>query len=75
MLASREQFNALPHAPEVKINDLSQEFDALLARMQGAEVQKAMQAAFNASPKKIGKAAVQAAVRMVWIAGAIPSSV
>jgi hypothetical protein len=37
------------------------EFDDLLNRMQNPKAKKAMDAAFNASPAKLGRAAVKAA--------------
>ena len=37
------------------------EFERLLARMQTPKAEKAMEAAFNASPAKLGRAAVKAA--------------
>jgi hypothetical protein len=41
--------------------NLNDEFDALLARSQTAKARAAMKAAFSASPKLLGKAAVAAA--------------
>jgi antitoxin Phd len=61
VLISVDQFNSLKHAPEVKLDALSGEFDALLARMQGSKARIAMKAAFSASPQQLGKAAVRAA--------------
>ncbi len=61
VLISIDQLRALRHAPEVKLDTLSAEFDALLARMQGAKARLAMQAAFDASPRQLGKAAVRSA--------------
>lgn len=58
---SVDQFNALKHAPEVKLDTLSGEFDALLARMQDSKACISMNAAFSASPQQLGKAAVLAA--------------
>jgi|HubBroStandDraft_1064217.scaffolds.fasta_scaffold39323_3 hypothetical protein len=43
---------------QVKIDTLSGEFDALLVRMQTLAARAGMQAAFDASPKQLGKAAV-----------------
>ena len=60
VLISLEQFNALQNAPELKLNTLSGEFDALLARMQGPKPRAAMKAAFSSSPEQLGKAAVSA---------------
>jgi antitoxin Phd len=61
VLLSVEQYNSLRDTTEVKLDTLSEEFDALLARMQTPEARRTMSAAFNASPKQIGKAAVAAA--------------
>lgn len=61
VLISVESFNALSGAAETKLDTLSQEFDALLARMQTAEARGRMKAAFAASGKRLGKAAVAAA--------------
>lgn len=58
VLISMEEYTALSSAPESRINALSAEFDSLLMRMQGPAVRGSMQAAFHASPKQIGKAAV-----------------
>ncbi|HVJ05912.1 MAG TPA: type II toxin-antitoxin system Phd/YefM family antitoxin [Candidatus Saccharimonadales bacterium] len=62
VLISMEQFRALQNAPQLKLETLSSEFDALLARMQGAKIRAAMERAFNAFPEELGKTAV-AAVR------------
>jgi prevent-host-death family protein len=61
VLISMEEYTALSSAPEARINSLSAEFDSLLTRMQRPGARKAMQAAFHASPKQLGKAAVVAA--------------
>jgi prevent-host-death family protein len=61
VLLSIEEFNALSNAPEARIDALSEEFDALLARMQQPASRPAMQAAFRASPEQLGRAAVEAA--------------
>jgi antitoxin Phd len=63
VLISMDEFNALKHAPERKLNTLSAEFDALLARMQTPQARAGMKGAFGASPKQLGKAAVLAAQR------------
>jgi hypothetical protein len=44
---------------------LNGEFDAMLARMQTPKARAGMKAAFAASPKELGKAAVAAARRKV----------
>lgn len=61
VLISVDQFNALKHAPELKLDTLSGEFDALLARMQNSKARAAMKAAFGSSPQQLGKAAIVAA--------------
>jgi prevent-host-death family protein len=61
VLISMAEYTALSNAPESRINTLSAEFDSLLMRMQRPGVRNSMQAAFRASPKQIGKAAVVAA--------------
>jgi hypothetical protein len=40
--------------------EIKQEFDALLARMQTSKARRGMKAAFAASGKRLGKAAVAA---------------
>ncbi len=61
VLISVENFNALSGAAETKLDTLSREFDALLARMQTSTARRGMKAAFAASGKRLGKAAVAAA--------------
>ena len=61
VLISMDEYTALCNAPESRINSLSADFDALLLRMQRPAVRHSMQAAFRASPKQLGRAAVAAA--------------
>lgn len=61
ILMSMDEYNALSRATELKLDALSGEFDALLARMQTPKARVAMKAAFDASPKQLGRAAVAAA--------------
>lgn len=61
VLISVEDFNALSRAAETRLNTLSREFDALLARMQTPKARVAITTAFAASGKQLGKAAVAAA--------------
>ena len=56
-----------PTRPACRINDLSAEFDALLSRMRGPAARKAMNAAYHASPKQLGRAAVAAIQKRVQI--------
>ena len=58
VLLSVREFNALANANRIKLDTLSGEFDALLARMQTPAARAGMKAAFDASPKQMGKAAV-----------------
>ena len=61
VLMSIDEYNALSQAAERKLNTLSEEFDALLDQMQAPNARAAMQAAFDSSPRDLGKAAVWAA--------------
>jgi antitoxin Phd len=61
VLMSMDKFNTLSHAAEFQLDSLSSEFDALLARMQTPKAGLAMKAAFHASPRQLGNAAVAAA--------------
>lgn len=58
VLISVDEFNALKQAPQAKLNTLSAEFDELLSRMQTATARAGMERAFDASPARLGKAAV-----------------
>jgi antitoxin Phd len=55
-----DEYNALSRATETQLNELTDEFDALAARMQTPKARAGMKAAFHASPKQLGKAAVAA---------------
>ena len=61
VLISVENFNALSGAAETKLDRLSQEFDALLARMQTSKARRGMKTAFAASGTRLGQAAAAAA--------------
>ena len=61
VLISVESFNALSGAAETTLDTLNGEFDALLARMQTPKARRGMKAAFAASGRQLGKAAVDAA--------------
>lgn len=60
VLISMDEFTALSRSTELQLNTLSAEFDAALARMQTPKARIKMKAAFGASPKQLGKAAVSA---------------
>lgn len=61
VLLSLDEFNAFTEATERTLDRLSDEFDALLARMQTPKARAGMKAAFGASPKQLGRAAITAA--------------
>jgi len=61
VLISVENFNALSGANETTLETLNREFDSILARMQTPTMRRGMKAAFGASGKQLGKAAVAAA--------------
>jgi len=63
VLVSVDEFNALARTKERTLDTLSGEFDELLARMQTPKARAGMKAAFNASPKQLGRAAVEAVRR------------
>ncbi len=65
VLISLDEFNALSNAHGAELEALSEEFDGLLARMQTPAARAAMNAAFHATPKELGKAAVAAARKRV----------
>lgn len=61
VLMSYEEFQALIRDRAPNLNDLSAEYDVLLSRMQTPAARKGMEAAFNAAPADLGRAAVKAA--------------
>jgi prevent-host-death family protein len=61
VLLSMEEYGALSRGAQTRLDTLNGEFDGLLARMQTAKARAGRKAAFNASPKRLGKAAVAAA--------------
>jgi antitoxin Phd len=61
VLVSFEEFESLVQARSRTLDNLGAEFDDLLDRMQNPKAKKGMDAAFNASPAKLGRAAVKAA--------------
>jgi antitoxin Phd len=63
VLISMDEFIALSGSHESKLNTLSAEFDSMIAQMQGPAARNAMDAAFHAKPKELGRAAVNAARR------------
>ena len=61
VLLSYDEFESLIKVRSRSLGDLGAEFDDLLARMQTPKAKKGMKAAFNASPARLGRAAVKAA--------------
>jgi len=61
VLISMREFNTLSNAHRAELETLSDEFDRLLAKMQAPAARAGMHAAFHATPKELGKAAVAAA--------------
>lgn len=58
VLVSIERYNALVGAGAAALKTLTNEFDALLERMQSPTARAGMEQAFNASPKQLAAAAV-----------------
>jgi len=63
VLLSVDEFYALSGASTRRLDALSDEFDALLARMQQPGARERMQAAFDTSSEELGQAAVTAVQR------------
>jgi antitoxin Phd len=63
VLISVENFNALAGAAETRLDTLTGEFDALLARMQTPKARRGMKTAFAAAQRQLGQAAVAATRR------------
>ena len=61
VLLSYQEFESLVQVRSRSLDSLAAEFDDLLEKMQSPQVKKAMDAAFRASPAKLGRAAVKAA--------------
>jgi antitoxin Phd len=58
VLLSMAEFEALGGSRPPDLNALSDEFDRLLARLQTPRARKALQFAFDATPKELGRLAV-----------------
>ena len=61
VLLSYAEFEALTKANSPGLDELTEQFDALLDGMQSRQAKAAMAAAFNATPDDLGRAAVKAA--------------
>jgi prevent-host-death family protein len=65
VILSIEEFESLVGARTQGLEDLGAQFDSLLAGMQAPASRKGMQAAFEAAPGALGRAAVKAARKRV----------
>src|SRR5262245_532969 len=61
VLISYDEFQALVKARAQTLGELRAEYDTLLARLQTPKARKGMEAAFDAAPAELGRAAVKAA--------------
>jgi prevent-host-death family protein len=61
VLLSYAEFEALTKSGSPALDELTDEFDGLLAGMQTAAAKSATAAAFDATPEELGRAAVKAA--------------
>jgi antitoxin Phd len=61
VLLSLDEYQSLIATDGHKLDDLTQEFDVLLAQMQTSKSKRGAKSAFNAAPSALGKAAVRAA--------------
>lgn len=61
VLISYDEFQSLIKARSHALDDLTSEFDNLLAQMQTPKARVGMKAAFNASSSELGQSAVKAA--------------
>ena len=62
-MATDEELESLSLARSESLTALSTELEDLLERMQTPAARKGMEAAFNATPPELGRAAVRAARR------------
>jgi prevent-host-death family protein len=63
VLLSVDEFNALATVGDSVLASMTGEYEAMLARMQTPKARAGMKAAFNATPARLGRAAVNAARR------------
>ena len=61
--SDRKAKGSVASSTDRALDSLTAEFDALLARMQTPTARERMRAAFDSSPKQLGKAAVRAALK------------
>ena len=60
VLLSMDEYQALVTAGSHKLDDLTQEFDAMLMQMQTPKSKRGAKSAFNAAPSALGKSAARA---------------
>ena len=60
VLLSYAEFEALTRASSPVLDELTEEFDTLLQRMQSPAARAGVAAAFDATPEDMGRAAVEA---------------
>jgi prevent-host-death family protein len=58
VVLSMDEYTALSGATQSRLDALTTDYDAMLMRMQTGKSLAGMKAAFNATPKQLGKAAV-----------------
>ncbi len=63
VLLSYAEFESLVGSRSPALEAMNEQFDTLLARMQTPKAKKASAAAFNASPARLGRAALKAEVK------------
>ncbi len=63
VLISYDEFQALVKDRAPSLHELRAEYDVMLSRLQTPKARKGMEAAFNATPAALGKAAVKNAKR------------
>ena len=59
VLLSMDEYRSLVGSRQAELDTLSEEFDAMLARMQGAGARQAMQSAFDATAADLARVAAQ----------------
>jgi antitoxin Phd len=61
VLLSYAEFQALTKSGAPELDELTEDFDTLLERMQSPRARAAVASAFDATPEELGRAAVRAA--------------
>ncbi len=63
VLISMDEYTALKRIPELNLDALTAEYDAMYERMQTKQQREAVETLFSSTPDQLGKAAVLAARR------------